>query len=167
MRTDTYEIQIMKNLQELNIDNECRYISKPFNTISFIILMIIFYFTRVLNIKELLFIISSSLLTFTLKKIFIRKRPYQNNKIILNKSKKNYNEEKIKLDYYSFPSGHALTSTVFSLILLNKYGYANFISLIPILVGFSRIYLGVHYPSDVIFGIIFGSLYFSLIKKYL
>jgi undecaprenyl-diphosphatase len=74
---------------------------------------------------------------------------------------------------YSFPSGHALTSTVIFLTL--AYLIARLEStkamrrdtlaaavLIVLLVGASRIYLGVHYLSDVIAGILVGFLWATI-----
>jgi membrane-associated phospholipid phosphatase len=59
-------------------------------------------------------------------------------------------------DSYSFPSGHALTATVFyvllaSLMTRNPAIRAAAIALAA-LIGLSRIYLGVHYPTDVFAG---------------
>ncbi|MDY0779853.1 phosphatase PAP2 family protein [Tenacibaculum sp. IB213877] len=72
----------------------------------------------------------------------------------------------------SFWSGHAATSTtftVFVILLLRKtYKYIYFLLLFPLVFGFSRIYLGVHYPIDVasgyVAGAIMGSLLFMLFK---
>ncbi len=74
----------------------------------------------------------------------------------------------------SFPSGHAYISTVLYgliLILINKYSKKKFaISLTFIyiififLIGFTRIYLGVHYFSDIIGGYLFG--FMTLILAY-
>jgi undecaprenyl-diphosphatase len=69
--------------------------------------------------------------------------------------------------YFSFPSGHATIATVFliSIILLFlpliKDGLIRKISLILAiilfpLIAFSRIYLSVHWTSDIIAGIILG-----------
>ncbi len=67
---------------------------------------------------------------------------------------------------YSFPSGHTLTSIIFyiilSYLLINFYKIKNkrlvysISTFLIVIVGFSRIYLGVHYFSDVIGGIILG-----------
>jgi undecaprenyl-diphosphatase len=64
---------------------------------------------------------------------------------------------------YSFPSGHALFSFCFYGLLATMYvprlprrsqrvaGWAA-AALITVAVGFSRVYLGVHYPTDVVGG---------------
>lgn len=60
---------------------------------------------------------------------------------------------------FSFPSGHTASSFAAAIILYQKlpkkYGCAAI--LLAILIAFSRLYLGVHYPSDVIVGAISGS----------
>lgn len=59
---------------------------------------------------------------------------------------------------YSFPSGHTLASFAAATILSKRdrrFGYAAF----PLagLIGFSRLYLYVHFPSDVLFGAALGA----------
>lgn len=73
---------------------------------------------------------------------------------------------------YSFPSGHSMASMSF-------YGFAIYLccrfykgkykdsliillAILIVLIGFSRIYLGVHYTSDVIGGFAFGLLWLGL-----
>lgn len=86
-----------------------------------------------------------------LKERLVRERPYiSNGAIVLGEP---------PLDRYSFPSGHTLHATAFS-ILFCSYEPALFVVLIPfaVLVAISRIVLGLHYPSDVIAGAVLGSL---------
>lgn len=61
-------------------------------------------------------------------------------------------------DRYSFPSGH--TAAAFIMAIVIGHGFP--VLIIPmiawaVLVGLSRIYLGVHYPTDVLAGMIGGT----------
>lgn len=83
---------------------------------------------------------------------------------------------------YSFPSGHSMISMAFYGFIIyliyekvkNKYIKWTSITLLSILIvmiGFSRIYLGVHYLSDVLAGFLFSIayliVYIGIINKYL
>jgi len=67
---------------------------------------------------------------------------------------------------YGFVSSHAANSFAFAvfttLLLKNRY-YAVFILLWASVVSYSRIYLGVHYPGDVLCGAILGTFLASLV----
>ncbi len=92
----------------------------------------------------------SSILLFTLKNVFRRARPEPFFETLLPAS-------------YSFPSGHSLLSFCFygalAAIITARIERRLFrvivwacAALLVALIGLSRIYLGVHYPSDVLAG---------------
>ncbi|WP_439132165.1 phosphatase PAP2 family protein [Polaribacter sp.] len=79
----------------------------------------------------------------------------------------------IRPQSYSFISGHATTSTFFSvfvvLLLRKKYKRIYLILLFPLLFAYSRLYLGVHFPIDILLGILTGvvlaNIYYFFFKK--
>ena len=60
---------------------------------------------------------------------------------------------------YSFPSGHAATSFAGAVILgyLFRRALPGLLAL-AVLVAFSRVYVGVHYPLDILGGAVIGAL---------
>ena len=69
------------------------------------------------------------------------------------------NERVSPSDQFSFPSGHTAAAFVMATLL----SYFSPILSMPLfswalLVGFSRIYLGVHYPTDILAGLVIGLL---------
>ena len=69
---------------------------------------------------------------------------------------------------YSFPSGHTSSSfaaaAVFYRHLPKKLGISSVV--LAGLIGFSRLYVGVHYPTDVIAGVVMG-IFLSYLAEYL
>ena len=124
-------------------------------------LLLIFYFLFVkrqtwFSIRVITISISSLLLMLLLKQLFQRKRPLSP----LLKAAKGL----------SFPSGHAIMSVTFYglLIYILQHTISNeglkllvtvFLVFLIIGIGYSRIYLRVHYASDVAAGFIIGLLW--------
>lgn len=122
-------------------------------------LLLIFLSDKKLLGMIIIFLVFDSLLIESLKRIFKRERP-NIKKLVKEKG-------------YSYPSGHSVSATAFYgfLIYLTSFSSLNIeikiilIILLLILIfaiAFSRIYLGVHYFSDVVGGFLLGSLYVSL-----
>lgn len=60
---------------------------------------------------------------------------------------------------HSFPSGHTTSATSMAVVLsAANPGLAPGFALLALLVAFSRMYLGHHYPSDVLAGAVLGTL---------
>lgn len=91
-----------------------------------------------------------------LKPLVARPRPYANEDEIFYTWWKLVGA--VKESEFSFPSGHATASMAammgFFLAGNKKYSWTGFFA--ALLIGFSRIYLCVHYPSDVLFGFLVG-----------
>jgi len=105
-------------------------------------------------------VLGGNLLNFCLKHLIQRGRPV-------------FDDPIYSLPTYSFPSGHAMASTVFYGLLAvyasanARQGYAACIGIaaavfMVALVSFSRVYLGLHYLSDVMAGIAEGIAWLTL-----
>ena len=126
-------------------------------------LSLLFYFLFVrkrswFSVRIAAIAISSLLMMFLLKYLFRRKRP-------LNPLE--------TAGGLSFPSGHAIMSVTFYGLLIymiaqtveNRHLKWSLISLLVVLIqliGFSRVYLRVHYASDVVVGYITGFLWLQV-----
>tara|TARA_R110002049_G_scaffold174702_7_gene341874 strand:+ start:3316 stop:3864 length:549 start_codon:yes stop_codon:yes gene_type:complete len=85
-----------------------------------------------------------------LKERLVRERPFIRHGDIVCRT--------APLDRYSFPSGHTLHAVSFAILFGNALPELLWI-LLPfvILVGASRVILGLHYPSDVAVGALLGA----------
>jgi undecaprenyl-diphosphatase len=122
------------------------------------IFVLVFYLRgwRLSAILLLVSTIGGSLLTAVLKAVFGRVRP-------------EVFDSGYTATFYSFPSGHAAVAVGFygALTLILAYrlrGPARWAVvaggvLLVLLIGFSRLYLGVHYPTDVLAGFLAAPLW--------
>lgn len=102
---------------------------------------------------EALVVLWATMLTvnFPLKSLFRRRRPFiefVDARVIGHRP----------LDF-SFPSGHTAAAFAGALLFgVHAPGWSPIFYGLALIVGFSRVYLGVHYPSDVLIGAMCGSL---------
>jgi undecaprenyl-diphosphatase len=130
--------------------------STPFLAFMTLLFAVIFLRKKdyVTSIQILASVLGSGVLTLALKVIFERSRP----DIVFRL---------VGAEGYSYPSGHALAGAACYAVLaicsykfslntnIRKFFSALFLAII-FLIGWSRIYLGVHYFSDVVAGISLG-----------
>lgn len=121
--------------------------NKGFIWIALALLMLFFPKTRKAGSVALLaLVISYTFNNLILKELFARTRPYD----VFDGVQRLI----AKPGDFSFPSGHAANSfaaaTAMALCLPKKYG--GLLIALAALIALSRLYLGVHYPSDVLFG---------------
>ncbi|MBR5370146.1 MAG: phosphatase PAP2 family protein [Bacilli bacterium] len=133
------------------LDNIFKTITKFGNTLTVIIMVfILLIFLCKENIYKLVLIVGTTVLTNQALKHIIRRIRPDHLRLIKEKG-------------YSYPSGHSMISVaIYGLLIYlvyknikNKYLKIVLIILLLALIlgiGISRVYLGVHYPSDVLAG---------------
>lgn len=103
----------------------------------------------VAGLTLLIFVLTDQLSSSVLKPLFSRPRPFV---------EFSYLKPLVEVSpKYSFPSTHA--TNIFAVATLISHYYRKFLSValfIAFLISFSRVYVMVHYPLDVIFGAVVG-----------
>lgn len=151
---------VHNNVTFTNIFKAISFICSPKFMIVLNVLLFIFIIVKK-KYKLLIIVLSSisSVIINNLVKIIVKRKRPDYLRMVMEKS-------------YSFPSGHAMISVLFfgSIIyLVNKHNlkYKKLItfslSTFILLIGISRIYLGVHYLTDVVGGYLLGFIVLFLI----
>lgn len=168
--TESFDYKIMTFIQNNNIFtrniillNFIKFITYLGNGLTCFILFIpfgIYFYYNNLK-KEFIFLLITILLTYMLneliKHIVLRKRPIEF--FVIN------------MGGFSYPSGHSMNISAFYLTL--RYLLADkikskiiniFIYILILSIAISRVILGVHWPTDVILGLILGYFCYNLAK---
>ena len=144
MRTDLMTT-IMRGITRLG-DNGCLWI------VLAVVLLVIGKTRRVGAASALSLLLTFMVVNLGIKNIVERVRPYE---VIEGLTRLVHAEES-----FSFPSGHSAHAfaggVVIFLMLPRKVGIP--VLVLSFLIAISRMYVGVHYPTDVLAGIVIGSL---------
>ena len=108
-----------------------------------------------LGARLAILVLFSSYLNVDLKDLFQQPRPFDINPSV----------QLSDVEGYGLPSGHAQTSTVFwasIAIRAHKTWFSVVAIVLIVMIGFSRIYLGVHFPTDVLAGWLIGGALLGL-----
>lgn len=139
------------------------FVTKQVNWIPLFILFFYFVFKK-LGARQAVYVLFfvALLLAFTdqvanlFKNHFVRLRPCNSPDIMVMR-------RVLIRDSFSFFSGHAANTMAVSIflysLLRHHFKYLWLIFLWPLIFAYSRIYLGLHYPSDILFGYFIGALH--------
>jgi len=135
------------------LSSASRYLSKTGDGQLYLIMIALLYMNEGLDS----FFLKAILLGFLIERpvYFILKNGFKRNRP--EAALKNFRSIITPSDKFSFPSGH--TSAAFMMATLISYFFPLF--MIPLycwaaLVGFSRVILGVHFPTDTFVGVVLG-----------
>ena len=142
--------------------------------IIFSLILIIKKKTRRIGSILLLVLTLTTITTTYVKDIVDRERPTYEFKPEIGF---NYKPEQDVISRFasSFPSGHASRSAAFALIVSFMIRNRNVLGIpagmlmwiFPIAVAFSRVYIGAHYPTDVIAGVVLGLIVANAVSRIL
>lgn len=137
------------------------FITKQTNWTPFFLVLLYIIYTKV-GIKQTLYILlaiavlilitdqSTNLMKYTVQRL----RPCNNPDIIIRAVKTSKS--------FSFFSGHAANSMAAAMfiyhVLKPYFKYTFLLFLWPLIFAYSRIYLGLHYPLDILCGYLFGMM---------
>lgn len=164
---DFFVLNALQHMRSDILDFVMPYITMLGNGgIIWIIISVILLFskkTRSVGLTVLLSLVIGWIIsTIGLKNLIARERPFNSPNALVDTASLLIT---IPSDRFSFPSGHALSSFSAATVL---YMYNKKIGLpallLAVLIAFSRLYLYVHFPSDVIAGAVLGII-FALISE--
>lgn len=174
IQLDKQLLVFLNSLGSEQYDSFWLFITKQFNLTPFFVIVLFLVYKKLANWKQFLLVIIliALLITVTdqftelIKNIVQRLRPCNDPEIkdIIRVVKSS--------DTFSFFSGHAANSmatSVFVFFLIRRYyKYAFLLFMFPLIFAYSRIYLGLHFPIDILTGYTVGTILgFTFYRIYL
>lgn len=122
------------------------------NDLLYVLLITLFYWglNRRIGTRMLFALVVATLVNIIVKMIVQAPRPFEEHTHII---------PLFEQDGYSFPSGHTMTLLVvwgYMAYAVRKTWLTVLTVVLVVLMGWSRVYGGVHYPSDILGSVVFG-----------
>jgi len=121
------------------------------STYFFLVLLPVVYWTKpVPGMQLAVLVLMSTYINTVVKTAFAIDRPFLLSSDVI---------AKVNVGYYAFPSGHAqLAATTWPMMasIVRRRWFTVLAALLVLLIGISRLFMGVHYPQDVLVGWILG-----------
>ena len=162
---DQYFYELVRKLESQFFDNYFVLVTRFGNTLTIVIVVILFMllFRNKNSIILGLLTMNSAISNTVIKHIIRRERPV--------------GLKLVEQGGYSFPSGHTMIAVAVYGYLLYlvwtkitnkylKYGVSILLSILIISIGISRVYVGVHFMSDVVSGFILSIIQVILLIDY-
>ena len=153
----------LNNLGSKPFDNFWLLVTKQFNWIPFFLILLVLLYKKIGTKQVLMALLTiAALITFTneitdlIKFSVQRIRPCNDEELVglirIIKDSETFS-------YFSGHASNSIAAMMFVFLILRKfYKFSYLIFLYPLIFAYSRIYLGLHFPLDIISGYVFGSL---------
>jgi undecaprenyl-diphosphatase len=123
------------------------------NVVAFVLVIFFLFRTGILRVPVISFVLAKSSSNFcceAIKNFVHRPRPF----LMIKGS-----VPLITSHGFSFPSGHSTLAMAMAVVLAHHFPKArSLVYTLAVLIGFSRVYFGVHYLSDVLAGFLLGGI---------
>jgi undecaprenyl-diphosphatase len=166
----------LNNLGSETYDGFWQFVTKQIHWIPLFVLILYLIFKKI-NLKSLLFMLLFVVILITfvdqttnlIKYLIERLRPCSDPELT---GKMRAVIVRNSFGYFSGHASNSMATTVFIYLIFRKYYKFGFLVFIfPLVFAYSRIYLGLHFPLDILSGYVFGGLsglgFYWVYKKYI